>query len=64
MSRSPRLHAMGLFGFNLFGTKEGCKLAPKEAPNGLKLATFAGKGRTAPVFSQAFAYMIIIILKL
>lgn len=33
---------MGLFGFNLFGTKEGCKLAPKEAPNGLKLATFAG----------------------
>ncbi|GFR49326.1 hypothetical protein Agub_g11352 [Astrephomene gubernaculifera] len=42
-SRSPRLQTMGLFGFgNLFTKQEACKLAPKEAPSGLKLATFAG----------------------
>ncbi|EFJ45881.1 hypothetical protein VOLCADRAFT_82056 [Volvox carteri f. nagariensis] len=46
LSRSPKLQAMGLFGFNnvfsFFGKPEGCKLAAKEAPAGLKLATFAG----------------------
>lgn len=32
---------MGLFG-GLFGAAKGCELAAKEAPPGLKLATFAG----------------------
>ncbi|KXZ55474.1 hypothetical protein GPECTOR_2g1023 [Gonium pectorale] len=33
---------MGLFGLGSFFGREACKLAPKEAPEGLKLATFAG----------------------
>jgi hypothetical protein len=38
--------------FGLFGggeTKRGCELAPKEAPPGLKLATFAGEGPNCKV---------------
>lgn len=41
--RPLKVQVMGLFG--MFGSakaEEGCELAPKEAPPGLKLATFAG----------------------
>lgn len=46
LSRTPKLQAMGLWGFgnmlNVFGKTKGCKIGSKEAPAGLKLATFAG----------------------
>lgn len=42
-SRTHSVAAMGFFNFGSLFSKEQCKLAPAQAPEGLKLATFAGE---------------------